>query len=90
MRNGSVQLTSASSDSASFHVSHHLQRHFRDRIPDSTTSLSELYPDSLELIESLFELEQQTGKTLSNLELKSLKTLGDLIRFFSAPAKRQE
>ena len=35
-------------------------------------------------------LEQHTGMTLSNQQLASLLTLGDLIRFFSHPAEQQE
>lgn len=55
-----------------------------DRRLDRSTPLSVLVSDSLDLIEGLFELEQRFGKTLSNAELRSLETLGDLIAVFGA------
>ena len=90
MDKGSAQLNSGNDVLAADYVNQYLQRRFQNRLPDSSTALSELYNDSLELVEALFDLEQRTGRTLSNLELSSLTTLGDLIRFFSHPAEQQE
>lgn len=45
-------------------------------------ALNELRLDSLDLIESLFELENYYGKSLSNAELASLVTVGDLVSAF--------
>ena len=90
MDKGSAQLNSGNDVLAADYVNQYLQRRFQNRLPDSSTALSELYIDSLELVEALFDLEQRTGRTLSNLELSSLTTLGDLIRFFSHPAEQQE
>jgi len=52
---------------------------------DRKTALSELNLDSLDLIESLFELENCYGKTLSNAELASLATVEDLVKVFCSP-----
>jgi len=52
---------------------------------DRKTALSELDLDSLDLIESLFELENYYGKTLSNAELASLATVEDLVKVFCSP-----
>ncbi|MFT7470328.1 MAG: acyl carrier protein [Kiritimatiellia bacterium] len=55
---------------------------------DRKTELSELNLDSLDVIESLFELENCYGKTLSNAELASLVTVEDLVKAFSSPTVR--
>jgi acyl carrier protein len=55
---------------------------------DRKTVLSELNLDSLDLIEGLFELENYYGKTLSNTELASLTTVGDLEKAFCTPANQ--
>lgn len=59
-----------------------LSKHGGETIFDQKTPLRELNLDSLDLIESLFELEQHYGKTLSNAELMALATVGDLIKAF--------
>lgn len=53
---------------------------------DRETALSDLNLDSLDLIESLFELENIYGKTLSNAELASLVTVEDLVKAFATPS----
>jgi len=52
---------------------------------DRETCLSELNLDSLDLIESLFELENTYGITLTNSELASLVTVEDLVKVFCPP-----
>ncbi|PCI75080.1 MAG: hypothetical protein COB20_13640 [SAR86 cluster bacterium] len=59
-----------------------LRRHCDGATVDRKTALSELNLDSLDLIESLFELENCYGKTLSNAELASLATVEDLVKAF--------
>ncbi len=71
-------------------VTHLLHKHFPLGVPASTTALSELFTDSLELIEALFELEQHTGRTLSNTELSSLLTVADLTQFFGNSTQQKE
>lgn len=51
-------------------------------LPPSKTRLEELPLDSLELIEMLYHLEQLTGTYLSNTELASLRTVGDVVLTF--------
>lgn len=53
---------------------------------DRDTVLSDLNLDSLDLIESLFELENYYGKTLSNAELAALAKVDDLVKAFSSPS----
>ncbi len=48
--------------------------------------LSDLNLDSLDLIESLFELENFYEKTLSHTELASLVTVEDLAKVFCPPS----
>lgn len=64
------------------YILHCLSVNFEGVPLNAKTALSELNLDSLELIESLFELENHYGKTLSNAELASLTTVGDLARAF--------
>lgn len=66
------------------YVMQSLGKHCSETIFDQGMSLKELNLDSLDLIESLFELEQHYGKTLSNAELASLATVGDLIKIFDS------
>lgn len=61
-----------------------LSKHCGETTLDRRTLLKELKLDSLDLIESLFELEQHYGKTLSNAELAALVTVGDLIKAFDS------
>ena len=62
-----------------------LRKHCDGAIFDGKTALSELNLDSLDLIESFFELENCYGKTLSNAELESLATVDDLVKAFCSP-----
>ena len=62
-----------------------LHKYGDEAIFDRKTALSELNLDSLDLIESLFELENHFGKTLSNEELASLATVEDIIKVFCSP-----
>jgi len=75
-------------EAATVDVQGFLSERFHGELPARTAELSDLHLDSLDLVETLFELEQHTGRTLSNLELSSLSTLGDLIQFFSTPAQK--
>ncbi|MBL4582041.1 MAG: acyl carrier protein [Gammaproteobacteria bacterium] len=59
-----------------------LAKHCDGKILDQKTALSELNLDSLDLMESLFELENYYGKTLSNAELASLATVEDVVKTF--------
>ncbi len=86
----SAKFDSGKGEPATDHIIDRLQRRFQHGLPDDSTALRELCLDSLELVEVLFDLEQHTGRTLSNLELSSLVTLGDLIRFFSHPAEQEQ
>jgi acyl carrier protein len=52
---------------------------------DNSTPLADLGLDSLELIEAVFELEQQQGRSLSNAELAALITVDDFARLFDFP-----
>ena len=61
-----------------------LREHCDGAIFDRETILSELNLDSLDLLESLFELENHYGKTLSNAELASLATVKDLVKVFAS------
>ena len=61
-----------------------LREHCDGAIFDRETTLSELNLDSLDLLESLFELETHYGKTLSNAELASLVTVEDLVKVFAS------
>ena len=61
-----------------------LREHCDGAIFDRETILSELNLDSLDLLESLFELETHYGKTLSNAELASLATVKDLVKVFAS------
>lgn len=60
-----------------------LRRHCNLQIGDESRLLSDLRLDSLELIECVFELEQECGKTLNNAELAALLTVEDLLQAFS-------
>lgn len=62
-----------------------LREHCDGAIFDQKTALSDLNLDSLDLIESLFELENCYEKTLSNAELASLATVEDLVKAFCSP-----
>lgn len=62
-----------------------LRKHCDGANIDRKTALSELNLNSLDLIESLFELENRYGKTLSNAELASLATVEDLVAVFCSP-----
>ena len=64
------------------HVMRCIRKNCSGEILDRESLLSELKLDSLDLIESLFELENHYGKTLSNVELASLITVEDLVRVF--------
>ncbi|MBL4572774.1 MAG: acyl carrier protein [Gammaproteobacteria bacterium] len=59
-----------------------LAKHCDGEIFDQKIALSELNLDSLDLMESLFELENHYGKTLSNAELASLVTVEDVVKAF--------
>lgn len=61
-----------------------LRKHCDVQIGDESTLLSELHLDSLELIECLFELEQECGIALNNAELASLITVEDLLEVFTS------
>ena len=52
---------------------------------DNSTPLADLGLDSLELIEAVFELEQQQGRSLSNAELAALITVDDFARLLDFP-----
>ena len=84
------QINTGIDEAATVDVQGFLSMRFQGELPDEATALNDLHLDSLDLVETLFELEQHTGRTLSNLELSSLSTLGDLIRFFSPPARQGE
>lgn len=73
------------SDSSHASVNRCLQKYYREEIPPSSTPISELHLDSLDLIETLFELEQIHDKTLTNFEIASLCTIEDLVRLFAVP-----
>lgn len=62
-----------------------LHTHCDGRTLELETDLSELDLDSLELMESLFELENLYGKTLSNAELAALTTVEDIVKVFASP-----
>jgi acyl carrier protein len=72
-------------DYSSTSVMQCLGKHCEVATLDRKTVLSELDLDSLDLIESLFELENCYGKTLSNAELASLETVEDLVKIFCLP-----
>jgi len=74
-----------SSDSPHASVNRCLQKYYGEEIPPSSTLISELCLDSLDLIETLFELEQIHDKTLTNFEIASLCTIEDLVRLFAVP-----
>lgn len=61
-----------------------LRRHCNLQISDESMLLSELQLDSLELIECIFELEQECGKALNNAELAALTTVADLFKAFNS------
>lgn len=65
-----------------------LRKHCDGLSLDRKTVLRELDLDSLDLLESLFELENSYGKTLSNAELASLVTVEDLVKIFCSPTIR--
>ena len=65
-----------------------LRKHCNGLSFDRNTVLSEFNLDSLDLIESLFELENCYGKTLSNAELASLVTVEDLVNVFCSSTTR--
>tara|TARA_B110000858_G_scaffold196515_1_gene255518 strand:+ start:24978 stop:25187 length:210 start_codon:yes stop_codon:yes gene_type:complete len=62
-----------------------LRAHCDGRTFELETALSELDLDSLELMESLFELENLYGKTLSNAEIAALTTVEDIVKAFASP-----
>ena len=62
-----------------------LGKHCNGAIFDRRTALSELNLDSLDLMESLFELENCYEKTLSDAELASLETVEDVVKLFCLP-----
>ena len=74
-----------SSDSSHASVNRCLQKYYGEEIPPSSTLISELCLDSLDLIETLFELEQIHDKSLTNFEIASLCTIEDLVRLFAVP-----
>ena len=78
-------MINPSSNSSRASVVRCLQKYYREDIPHSSTPISELRLDSLDLIEALFELEQIHDRTLSNLEIASLSTIEDLVRVFATP-----
>lgn len=85
---GGNQIHVVIDESATDEVYRFLTKRFENDLPKNSTPLNDLQVDSLELVETLFELEQHTGKIISNYELGCLITLGDLIQFFSEPAKK--
>lgn len=78
-------------DSPVTHVMRCLRKHCDGEYLDRETLLSDLHLGSLDLIESLFELENIYGKTLSNAELAALLTIGDLAKaFYTSPTEQTE
>ena len=50
-------------------------------IPPDTSFTADLKADSLALMELMFNLESETGKTLDDEVLDKVKTVGDLCKF---------
>ncbi len=53
-------------------------------ITPETTFATDLQADSLALMELLFDLESETGKTIEDEAMESIKTVGDLVKYLEA------
>ncbi len=73
---------SALSQATQSELRSYLRGQFRGSLPDEATLLSELDLESLELIEILFELEQRSGRILTNAEYAALSSVGELMGCF--------